>query len=281
MQWPLQNSALKQLDNTLINSTTFTLSYVQLNTAAANTKSTYTQLLAASNANTSGSWIQIFCTTGAVSAVNQNALIDIAFGGSGSEVVAIPNISVANQSGTDLPSISMPFFIPPNTRVAARCQYNSAGVAPVIGIITYGGEPTSGLSTPQRAVDYGTVLASSRGTSLAPSNSASTKGAWVQLTASTTQPVHHLVIMPQIAGAASVNKTYTIDIGVGGSGSETAVFSNFAVQSDSAGGLLFYNPRFIPQNFSIPVGTRLSARCAVNGGGSTQPIYVNVLGLTY
>lgn len=100
--------------------------------------------------------------------------------------------------------------------------------------------------------DIGTVAASSRGTQVTSGATANTKGAWVQLIASTAADIDYIEVDVDTFNATA--STAVIDIGVGASGSEVAVLSNLTGGSTGDVSGKYHFP------ISIPAGTRISAR---------------------
>jgi hypothetical protein len=96
------------------------------------------------------------------------------------------------------------------------------------------------------ATDIGTNLATSLGTPLP------TVNVWVQLTASSPCDAQALYI--QLYSDAATTYNYSISIGVGAAGSETAIITD----------LVFYSPSPVREGVllpvTIPAGTRISAR---------------------
>lgn len=90
---------------------------------SANTKGSYTQLIAATGQDYQG--INIHFSNGTNSAPSTTDwLIDIAIGAGGSEEILLPNLGCSASSSGQFPLIYMPFpvQIPSGTRIAARCQ---------------------------------------------------------------------------------------------------------------------------------------------------------------
>lgn len=79
-----------------------------------------------------------------------------------------------------------------------------------------------------------------------------TKGAWIEVVASTSSAVDLLLLDLNVAGSTT-NTASLIDIGTGASGAETAIVSNIAF--GSAG-----TPYSIPVLVYVPSGTRVSVR---------------------
>jgi hypothetical protein len=105
-------------------------------------------------------------------------------------------------------------------------------------------------------------------------SSAHTKGAWSELIASTAGDASLLVISAEeVPLQINIDKSTLVDIGVGASGSETALLENIAIGGANfvSGGGSF--------TFAVPIkvasGTRLSARIqSVITGGREKRIYV-------
>lgn len=97
------------------------------------------------------------------------------------------------------------------------------------------------------------------GTTLTASSTPHTKGAWTQLIASTTEETTLLAVGMTTVAITNTDTATLLDIGVGASGSESAIVSNIAVGSANAGatgadGLYFFIP------IKIASGSRISAR---------------------
>lgn len=100
------------------------------------------------------------------------------------------------------------------------------------------------------------------GTTVTGSVTAHTKGAWAQLVASSAAAASWIEV---IIGFPSVGaQQYMVDIGVGGAGSEAVLLPNLHFEGISAdSGTAHY---IFP--VAIAAGTRVSARCQSNSGGS-------------
>lgn len=227
-------------------------------------------------ANTKGSWTEV-----AVSLVNDTVglgiglifsntlntyddiLVDIAIGASGSEQVLIENIQLSGAAISNFAAMThvvFPIALPAGTRLAARFQHSTTSVAtPIVevSIQTF-------LSTFQGVQGYSGVLtmgantADSGGTSIDPGNTANTDGAWTEITASCTEDVYWLVakIGNQRNNVRSTAKLL-LDIGVGASGSEQVIVSNFPLAiSANIDGVL-------PNSFSFPCRINANSRVAV------------------
>jgi hypothetical protein len=101
---------------------------------------------------------------------------------------------------------------------------------------------------------------SSAGVSVAASSTAHTKGGWTQLIANSGPRSLAIMIWFENTAVASTNTSMLVDIGIGGSGSETVLIPNLAAgyalnATVSNAAHFYYFPIFIPAN------SRISARC--------------------
>lgn len=88
---------------------------------------------------------------------------------------------------------------------------------------------------------------------------AHTKGAWVQVTAATTAPVHgfHLCISTTANYAAATDTSTLLDIGIGGAGSEVVVVPNIGIgyqgPATGANGTVTTVPVTVPQGSRVAI----------------------------
>lgn len=98
---------------------------------------------------------------------------------------------------------------------------------------------------------------------------AHTKGAWVQLIASTSGDSNLFTSIWQSASVSATDTAMVMDIGVGASGSETVVAPDIALGGTSS------NAVILPIN--IPSGSRIAARIAgVRGSSQTITSFSNI-----
>jgi hypothetical protein len=168
---------------------------------------TPTQLIASTAADSYA--IQVHVHNNATSNVSTSTLLDIMTGGSGSEVVLIPDlmagwvhpVSTTNTWRT----YTFPIFIPAGTRLSARSQSVVASKTCSVGI-TLLQRPTQLGYVGTRVTAYGVTAASSYGT-LHTAGATSTYGATPgQLTASSTNPIRYMQI-----GIDCSNRTTNVD----------------------------------------------------------------------
>ena len=233
-----------------------------LTAAASNTKSGWTQLIASTKFDAIGIvpiWTK--CWSNLVGWY----LADIAVGAAASEVVVLPNlISKGRQGGAGQAGAFIPLAIPRGSRLSARAQALSAGTTRsynfqmlLVSGDLLGGAPLS------KAYTYGAETADSTGVAIDAGGSANTKGAWTELTASSSAPTRWMMVQIQHStnGGLAADTTYLLDIGIGAASSEVVLIPDLPVTIDSSGGgVVFSNPWYsLPVD--IPAGTRISARC--------------------
>lgn len=230
--------------------------------ASANTKGAWMTLIDVADNNVIG---LLLCSQYADS---YDFLFDVGIGAEGAEVTIINNLLVSAQiAANQLMCITyVPLSVPAGVRIAARVQcttaaahYASLGVMPIVG----------GFSSPSpftRVTTYGANTADSGGTSIDPGGTAHTKGAWIQLTASTSFAHRGFFLaFGNQSNAARVASYWFVDIAVGAEGVEAALIPNIPLGCE--GGAYVVTPKFTPFiPVDIPIGTRLSARaqCGIN-----------------
>jgi hypothetical protein len=220
----------------------------------ANTKGSWSQLLASSSGNTS--FIFISANNIGSTGVNTATLLDIGTGASGSETAIIGDVAVGASSSFGAGNsnvFGVPFKIASGTRVSARMQSVVAGgktafiTAFLMDLGNYDTAPTS--------VDViGADTANSKGISFSGAS-----GSWTEAIASTSRAYRAVCCVLSSHNSDIAGITITWDVGIGASGSEV-VFGNgrAAVGSNE----LLSNA--IPYNYlfgrKIPAGSRLAVR---------------------
>jgi hypothetical protein len=103
------------------------------------------------------------------------------------------------------------------------------------------------------------------------SGAANTKGAYVQVTASTPYASSRLFLIFEF-GTTGTQRYYLIDLATGAAGAETVVVANLAVHVD----LEQIASAFIPVNVDLPAGTRVAMRvqCSTATSGITAHVYL-------
>lgn len=251
---------------------------------------------ASASANTKGAWAELIASTsfpgsGLIVTIGYrntaNMLIDIGIGAAASEIVIIGNLLASTMmlmGVVKAGAMFFPIFIPAGTRIAARCQsdstsYKNCGVA--VQIVQGGFVYPSSFS---RVLTYGANAATSRGVEVDPGASADTKGAWVEVTAATSDILKALFVrFGDGSSARGALKQGLLDVGIGAVGSEIVLIPNIfhilAYYSAAAYGIGPDCSILFP--VSIPSGTRLAVRASNQENNATYRKFDVVLyGLT-
>lgn len=246
---------------------------------AANAKGAYVQIKASTGFQYNAIQVQLDTDGGG----GQTFLVDIAFGGAGSEVVIIPNILIdsARAVHQNMVDLIIPIQIPAGTRLAARCQeVGGAGTRDVI--VTLIGR-AGGANYPQPSggliVNYGAITASTNGVLVDSGAVANAYGAWTEISAATSRDHSGIIAVLGSNKQTStlVDTNYFFQIGVGGSGSEVAI-AEFASATSSA--LNRFHVNTFDVAAQIPSGTRLAmrAKCVASGAAAARNSTAVILG---
>lgn len=244
---------------------------------AANTKGAYTELTASTSADGSFWYVAALAS----SLVNQAYLLDIATGAAASETVIVANIPVyAGAASGSTASFIVPIDrdIASGTRLSARCQSESGGSDQLFVWILHQDRALSSLST---VATYGANTATSFGTAVDAGATINTKGAYAELTASTSADHNVLVLIvtnPANTGPAIAN--FSLDIATGAASSEVIIVPDIAIRSDQSGDWFFPSVVRLPVD-TISAGTRLACRCQSTTNDATDRVLsVALLGMT-
>lgn len=251
-----------------------TVSGIQTLTPAgtANTKGSYTQMLASTSADCRMLRIELFANPSAAN--TKSFLVDIATGAAASEAVLVPNLGVQAtiQFGLARSVFFIPCRIPAGTRIAARCQCNT-GTSPenmFAQVTVYDGDVRQ-LGGGGGVDAIGADTATSRGTAITPGNS-SVKSSYVQLTASTSNRYVGLfgVIDMGSPTGGNFNQLLT-DVAIGAAASEVIIIPDWWSQSWDS---YIREPSIHYHPINIPAGTRISARMSEGGTATGKGIIV-------
>lgn len=239
-----------------------------ISAGATNTKGSYVEFVASTPFTSN--FIDILVLFADNLAAGRVFLIDVSVGGVGSEVVKIPDLP-AEQTSTTSQGYGAGFFnniplqIPSGSRVALRCQCNDPGDQLLsVGIALRSAGGVQGMSS---YTNYGSNPADSGMTALDPGATINTKGAWVELTASSGLLAQYIGVMGQFGHATVASCSWAVDIGIGAAGFEVPLIPDIRFSSATDGGTRpVFHPRFQPFNTYIAAGTRISARasCSIN-----------------
>jgi hypothetical protein len=227
-------------------------------------------------ANTKGSWVALSTSTpndadgliiliGSPSA-SVDYLVDIGVGAAASEIVIIANLTIGGKIPMTRTSYPLwPISIPAGTRLSARCQDSTgSSTLSVHAMLVQNGLMTSAPLS--RVVAYGPNTADSGAVSVDPGATINTKGAWTQITSSTTSDHTGLIVgIGNQANTVRTTSDFLLDIGVGAAAAEQVLIPNLRIRQDTTDDNL--QPCLFPVfSVTIPQGTALSARaqCSIN-----------------
>lgn len=238
-------------------------------------------------ANQKGSWVQIAAATSDdaqcvglqwVRFGSNYQSLDIGIGPAGSEIPLVSDLYSGGSQTYPL-SLFLPLSIPKGTRVAVRSQATAAFVTAWMHLFLISDRALSNGGS--GAMDtYGFNSAATMGTPVDPGTTASVKGAWTQLAASVTANLagFFMAFDTQNRTSGSANNDVYVDIGIGPSGSEVPVLSNFYNTNYFSGTqMVFPYTPFIP--IQIPAGSRIAARCATPYTAADRTVGMTLYGV--
>jgi hypothetical protein len=197
-------------------------------------------------------------------------LLDVAIGAAASEVVVIPNLVLDRTSATngfgDNQMIVFPLAVASGARIACRVA-SSAGSATQAVVVTIAASgDVVGIGS---FVNYGATTADSGGIAVDPGAVIDTKGAYSQLTASTSAVAQwmHITVTQSGNTTPAVGAFWSIDIATGAAASEVVLIPSLIVGANasqqvpkSLGGFLTY----------IATSTRIAARASCSNNDATD-----------
>lgn len=231
--------------------------------ATAYTKSAWTQLTASTT--TDVSWVLVEVET--LTSGGQYFAVDLGVGASGFEVAIVNNL-VFSAPGSFSNVYHLPLSIPAGTRVSAR--FSSSNGYDTLPINLLGFQDTYPSASTGSAVDtYGFSATTNIGAAVDPGGTINTKGAYTQITASTTADICGIVInydaQTTTTGTGTIPQ-WLVDVAIGASGSEVVVIPNKWMVSYAAGTASLYLAVSHYMPIPIPAATRIAVRaqCSVN-----------------
>jgi hypothetical protein len=126
----------------------------------------------------------------------------------------------------------------------------------------------------RRVKTYGTSSAASKGTAVTASATANTKGAWVEIVASTSMESQWAVL--SILNDGTPGKYNLVDIAIGASGQEQVIVPNLFVPGVQTSQLTACGKVAIPLN--IPAGVRIAARAQSDVSSAVFSVSLTVSG---
>jgi hypothetical protein len=212
-----------------------------------------------------------------VATTDTSALLDIGVGGSGSEVVVVPDLAMGSRYGAanligPLPFYRVPIFIPAGSRIAIRCQGAQTSKAIAVSLTPLA--RMAGQRQPSTSVvTLNANSATSAGTSLGTPGGNNTKTSWTQLVAATAEPFSALMVGFQLAADTVQGDTNTlVDIGFGAAAAEVVAIPNIFVNTSLQEVVNPFDQGAWMVN--VPTGTRIAGRFAETSTTSTLDLIV-------
>lgn len=197
-------------------------------------------------------------------------LFDIATGAAASEVVIVPDL-ISEQSSGVTGNVGgryvLPLALAIGTRIAARYQGSDTAAAPKVAIAL----SAAGLAlTPNTYVTYGADTSDSGGTGVDPGAVANTKGAYSQLTASTSAVAQQLLIMAtaKANGSYAASTHWAVDLATGAGGAEVVLIADLRFNTDT--GQEHFQELSHAFITYIAASTRLAARASCGSTDATD-----------
>ncbi len=252
-----------------------------------------TAVLASASANTLGSWVQLVASTGSdccflrvdiggFNGAGPNGAVDIGVGAGGSEVVVISQLMVAHRDPNGAAQVDyfIPVSIPSGTRIAARCQCHAINDGTFVGVSWFDGAHTQ-VEGYAGVDSLGFTAASTQGTTIDPGATAGTKGAYAQLTASTTRDYAGLFFafdaLNVTTGTTNNTDGFEIDVAIGAAASEVIIVPDIHVLKEYMSTVVGFQPKCSEIFWApIPSGTRVAVRCQCSTNTATE----RLLGVT-
>lgn len=208
-------------------------------------------------------------------------LVDIAVGSAGNEEVIVSNVPYGQISSSTIRGswlYDFPIHVAKGSRISVRCQYGQgSGSSLLVSIqgMSSGFNNSAGLA---KVVDHGVTEATTDPTLIDPGTTVSTKGSYVELTASTNEDIKAFIICTTTNNnTANALAGYLMDVAIGGAGSEVIIVPDMFFYSGTAESC---TPNIINWPIQIPAGSRISVRmqCSINDG-TDRLLRVALLGI--
>lgn len=242
---------------------------------SANTKGSWTELIASTSGDTACITIQAFSVNTA-----SEFLFDIGLDVGGTVEIIVPDLFCSTETATSFHLFSYTIFtnIPAGSRVMARCQSDQTASTMRIALQTHA-PGAAGIGGLGRHEACGVNTANTGLTTLAVGATPHTDTAFSagQLIASTSFDYRHLnVCIAHIKNSAASTATWLVDIGVGASGSESVIWSDILAVSGTGSDMACTT---VNAAKDIPAGSRIAARarCAI-GTATDREIMVALWG---
>lgn len=231
---------------------------------STNTKGAFVQLIASTNFEVYGLWVA--CLGPNVEGADNRMLLDIAKGPAGSEIIIVPNILSGHKSTAwHNPLGYYPLLIPAGTRISARAQAAVASRSQQIAVWLFG--TPADISNPPAVANsiqaVGADTSDSGGTNMTPGVSGA-EGAWASL-GTVISDAKGVILIASLGGDVAVTSGgWTVDLGVGPTSSEVAVFTDFYMRNVAGGDYVSPIQPTVQALYGLdlPAGTQLNVRAS-------------------
>lgn len=223
---------------------------------SANTKGSWTNIKTSSAFDADGFYVQVRPDT-----ASRDWLYDIGIGPAASEVAIITN-ALASSSGSgsfEGHRYYVPIPVPAGTRFSARCQSTSGSAQMIVGVTPVRGSYFAAKRR-LRATTYGAATGDSGGTTIDCGGSASTRGAWAELSSGITNPIddYALIFYGNRLNGARTATTFISDLGSGAASSEVVEIPGIWTTAEGFQDMV--RPSVAEANVRLAAGTRLVMR---------------------
>lgn len=249
--------------------------------ASANTKGNYAEFVASSPF--ACNYVHVVVQFSEDGTANRTWLFDIATGAGGAETVRLPDMMVSQGGGFNSSGhwSSIPLAIAASTRIAGRVQSNPGGIDLGVGLMLIAAGDTPGVSA--NYVNYGSNTGDSGGVSIDPGGTVDTKGAYSQLTASTSAVIQALIMCFGVgSNSAPQTAIWSLDFATGAGGAEVVLIPDLKINGISvtaSNGNVRTNGMYMLTY--IAASTRLAARASCNINDATDRLLeMAILGAT-
>lgn len=244
---------------------------------ANNTKGAWTQIGANTSSDTTSIYLQAAYAQGSTGALDFAAALDIGVGPSGSQQVLIGNVNFSTGNTGSTNNLTcynniFPLSITANNAIWARWASNATATTGTMNISLktfdsqYAGNPT--------ITKYDTIGANATVTGMGTTITAgaAVQSSWVQLGANTARDYYGFFAIFDSDGVGPTNTNYIINIGIGPSGSQKILVSNWTL----------YDIQFCTHNspffeIYIPANNAIWVQAAALNGG-TQVMNLTLYG---
>lgn len=241
-------------------------SAVTITTGAANTKSSYVQLIASTAFDSY--WMNLSWYG---DPNNAHFLFDIAVGAAASEQDIVENIIHSGRGAHMSGQISFPLYVASGSRLSARAQSIDGSEDIDIQARIFG-KPFDSAAPLGRMTTYGAVTADSGGTQVDPGASGNTKGSYSQIDAAIANSIKMMFIgIGNQGNDARGSIDSLLDIAVGAGGSEQDILDNMIIPQSAVTDV--YLSILGPFPVNIPAGSRLAARAQSNSTDASDRLF--------